>query len=65
MVQEGGLMRTRSVFLAILLPVILIFFYSSNLKATSESGCVDCHTNGDLLKKLCKVPEIPTGEGEG
>ena len=57
-------MTARNVFLAVLLTVILIFFYSSNLKATNGNGCVDCHTNGDLLKKLCKVPDIG-GEGEG
>ncbi|MCX5835317.1 MAG: hypothetical protein NTV99_12590 [Deltaproteobacteria bacterium] len=58
-------MRTRRVFLATLLPVILIFFYSTNLKATNESGCVNCHTSVDLLKKLCKVPALGGGEGEG
>jgi hypothetical protein len=58
-------MRARIVFLVILIPVILIFFYSSNLRATSESGCVNCHTDGELLKKLCKLPQIGGGEGEG
>jgi hypothetical protein len=58
-------MRTRSLVLAILLPVIFILFYSSNLRATSESGCVNCHTDGELLKKLCKLPQIGGGEGEG
>jgi len=58
-------MGTRNVFLAVLFTVILIFFYSSNLNAKNENGCVDCHTNGDLLKKICKVPELGGGEGEG
>lgn len=57
-------MSTRNVFLAVLLTLILVFLYSSNLKATNGNGCVNCHTDGEQLKKLSTVPEIG-GEGEG
>ncbi len=57
-------MSTRNVFLAVLLTVITVFLCSSNLKATNGNGCVNCHTDGEQLKKLCKLPEIG-GEGEG
>jgi len=52
------------VFLAVLLTVVPVFLYSSNLKATNGNGCINCHTDGEQLKKLCKLPEIG-GEGEG
>ncbi|HOD36325.1 MAG TPA: hypothetical protein PLR20_11850 [Syntrophales bacterium] len=57
-------MPKRSVFLAVLLTVVPVFLYSSNLKATNGNGCINCHTDGEQLKKLCKLPEIG-GEGEG
>jgi hypothetical protein len=57
-------MRTRRVSLAIFLPVLFILFYSSNLSATNENGCIDCHTDGERLKKLSKLPPI-SEEGEG
>ncbi len=45
-------------------PVLLLCLYAYSTAAT-QSSCVTCHTSESILKKLCKPPEIPTGEGEG
>ena len=45
-------------------PVLLLSLYAYSTAAT-QSSCVTCHTSESILKKLCKPPEIPVGEGEG
>ena len=64
----------RSISFALLL--IVLFFISSctdkyevpneNIAQSSESGCVDCHTDKDLLKEVADpIPPPPGGGGEG
>jgi len=50
-----------SILLFILLPLAISF----STTAKNKNSCIDCHTDEASLKKLCKVPEIPTGEAEG
>lgn len=58
-------MRGRVVTGAILFSLIVLLVLVTSTTAKNESSCVTCHTDEAALKKLCKVPEIPTGEAEG
>jgi hypothetical protein len=57
-------MKTKIALVTILLPIFLVFL-SVATTAKNESSCVGCHTDDSLLKKLCKVPPLPAGEGGG
>ncbi len=57
-------MKRKIALVSVLLPVFFIFF-SASTTAKKESSCVGCHTNDSMLQKLCKVPPLPAGEGEG
>jgi len=57
-------MKAKIALVTILLPILLVFL-SVATTAKNESSCVGCHTNDSLLKKLCKVPPLPAGEGGG
>jgi len=56
--------KSRIVAGAVLFLAILLLL-SAPTTAKNESSCVACHTDDATLKRLCKVPEIPTGEAEG
>jgi cytochrome c len=56
--------KSRIVAGAVLFLAILLLL-SAPTTAKNESSCVSCHTDDATLKRLCKVPEIPTGEAEG
>lgn len=58
-------MRGRFVTGTILFSLIVLLVFVTSTTAKNESSCVTCHTDEAALKKLCKVPEIPTGEAEG
>ena len=57
-------MKSRIVAGAVLFLVIFLFL-SAPTAAKNESSCVSCHTDDAALKRLCKVPDIPTGEAQG
>ncbi len=57
-------MRSRIVAGAVLFFAILLLL-SAPTTAKNESSCVSCHTDDAALKRLCKVPDIPTGEAQG
>jgi hypothetical protein len=57
--------RGRVVTGAILFSLIVLLVLVTSTTAKNESSCVTCYTDEAALKKLCKVPEIPTGEAEG
>ena len=57
-------MKSRIVTGAVLFFVFLLVL-SAPTTARNESSCVTCHTDDAALKKLCKVPDIPTGEAQG
>jgi hypothetical protein len=44
---------------------VVLLLLATSTTARNESSCVTCHTDEATLKKLCTVPEIPTGEAEG
>lgn len=50
--------------LLITVPLILLIIYGYTT-AAMQSSCVTCHTSESILKKLCKPPQVPAGEGEG
>jgi uncharacterized membrane protein YvbJ len=58
--------KNKIIILSVLLSCILfIIFMSTATTAKNKSSCVNCHTDEASLKKLCKLPHIPTGEAEG
>ena len=58
-------MKARIVIGSILLLLIFFLAVSSSTTAKNKNTCVNCHTDEVALKKLCKLPEIATGEAEG
>ena len=58
-------MKVRIVIGSILLFLVFFLAVSSSTTAKNKNTCVNCHTDEVALKKLCKVPEVPTGEAEG
>jgi len=57
----------KKIFL-ITVPLILLIIYvytAGYTTAAMQSSCVTCHTSDSILKKLCKPPQVPAGEGEG
>jgi hypothetical protein len=58
-------MKITALILSILMAAALFPFRSPYGYAAEPSGCVTCHTNEAQLKALCKIPAIPSGEGEG
>jgi hypothetical protein len=57
--------KARIVIGSILLFLVFFLAVSSSTTAKNKNTCVNCHTDEVALKKLCKLPEIPTGEAEG
>ena len=45
--------------------VILLLFMVPSLQAWAQSGCVSCHADEALLKKLFSPPTPAPAEGEG
>ncbi len=50
--------------LLIAVPVVVVIIYGYTTAAV-QSSCVVCHTNENILKKLCRPFQAPAGEGEG
>lgn len=61
----GGLVKAKIIIGSVLLFLVFLLLISSSTTAKNKSSCVTCHTDEASLKKLCKLPEIPTGEAEG
>jgi len=49
----------------VMLVFVVLLVLSSASTAKNESSCIICHTNEALLKRLCKVPELGSGEAQG
>ena len=58
-------MKARIVIGSILLFLVFFLAVSSSTTAKNKNTCVNCHTDEVALKKLCKLPAIPSGEAEG
>ena len=59
-------MKSRIVTGVILsLVALLVAVSTTSTAAKNESSCISCHTDDAALKRLCKVPDIPTGEAQG
>ena len=56
----------KVLLLTVPLFLLIIYGYTTGYTtAATQSSCVSCHTNDSILKKLCKPPQVPAGEGEG
>lgn len=60
-------MASRKVLIAVLLmaAVLAMGAFALQTGADDASGCVDCHTNPDVMKKLVVVPKLGGGEAVG
>lgn len=57
----------KKIFL-ITVPLILLIVHVYTTEYTTaaiQGSCITCHTSEGILKKLCKLPQVPAGEGEG
>ncbi|MGO9138277.1 MAG: hypothetical protein ACLP9S_00320 [Syntrophales bacterium] len=57
-------MKARIIIGSVLLCLIIFLAVCYSTTAKNKSSCVDGHTDEASLKKLCKVPEMPTSEAE-
>ncbi len=58
--------RVRSrIVTGVLLVLVVLLVLSTASTAKNESSCITCHTDEAALKRLCKVPELGSGEAQG
>ena len=44
---------------------VAVLLLASLCFAAEPSNCINCHSNGNIMKALHKPPAMPEGEGEG